>query len=358
MGPIHLKGTAATCCSSASILPSYGKLVDNAIHREVDRREKIVLVVQCQGVICVGAYPALQRTLVLPVFEPGAVNRIGQVCLSTAGKAVNAARALHCLGEVPLLVGFCGGASGQEAQRLLQAEGIDASGLLETAMPMRICQTILPATGGAFTELVEEGPVLPGSDWQALAQHVRRLEAAVPGGRALILAGTMPEHAPVDFYAGLARAAKGPVLVDTSGAALRETVRAGTVMVKINAAELHASCGQDDCAGDILALSRGLIGAGAAAVGVTQGGDDAFLVTVDGAWGFRVPRVDVVSALGSGDSVNAGFMAGILSGQALQDAFAWGLACGTANAETAQPGRFALDRVQALYQGIVARRIG
>jgi fructose-1-phosphate kinase PfkB-like protein len=169
------------------------------------------------------------------------------------------------------------------------------------------------------------------------------------GHAALILAGTMPAHGSQDFYPDLIRASDGPVLLDTSGATLLRSVMANPDVVKINTDELCATFGRKACsAEDVVSMSRTLIEGGAGAVGVTAGAEDAYLVTPDGAWRFSIPGVAVVSPLGSGDSVNAGLVTALLEGRNLLDAFAFGLAAGSANAETEKPGHLERDRVEAL----------
>jgi len=308
-------------------------------------------------ILCVGAYPALQRTLWFDRFAPGTVNRSQRVGLDVAGKAVNAARALRRLGGLPVLAGFCGGATGVEVARLLADERLEAGMLRTVAAPVRVCQTILPADGSPFTELVEEGPVLSESDWQALTQDCRNwLQAS--GTAPLLLAGTMPQHASLAFYPDLIRAAGGPVLLDTSGAALLAALPTGPDLVKINQDELRASCGgTGQELVDLVRMARDLITGGAGAVGVTHGAGEAVLVTAGEVWTFAIPPVAVVSALGSGDSVNAGVLFALQNGQDLLEAFRFGLACGCANAETVRPGWFDIARVTQLQQAIDMRVI-
>ncbi|MFU8780483.1 MAG: 1-phosphofructokinase family hexose kinase [Kiritimatiellia bacterium] len=308
-------------------------------------------------VLCAGAYPALQRTLYLAKFFPGRVNRCGRVDLDVAGKAVNAARVAKRLGLRPVLSGFSGGSSGDEIERLLQQQGLDYSGFWRVAAAVRICQTILPEDGAPFTELVEEGPVLPDEDWGALSRYCCRCLEKM-GDAAVILAGTMPAHASRSFYLDVMQAAKGPVLLDTSGPMLLDCVRARPDVVKINADELGATFGGDASDPRVLIdMSRRLLVAGAGVVGITQGAGDAYLVTPDAVWRFAIPTVAVVSPLGSGDSVNAGMIAGLLEGRSLVEAFGFGLAAGSANVETAKPGVLERRRVEVLYDALRAVQV-
>ncbi len=297
---------------------------------------------------CAGAYPALQRTLFVSTFVPEAVNRADEVRLDVAGKAVNAARALQRLGGAPVLGGFSGGSSGVEIERLLRAEGLDCRGLLAVEAPVRICQTILPSDGRPFTELVEEGPELDVSTWEALVLHCRTCLPELGDGP-IILAGTMPDHASLDFYPALIRMAQGPVILDTSGDALFAALSARPDIVKINMDELQSSCALADVGTEsVVSMARHILDKGVRVVGITHGAHTAFLFTQDDAWSFEIPSVEVVSALGSGDCVNAGMAFALVSGKSWVEAFAYGLACGSANAEVAKPGAIDAARVAAL----------
>lgn len=305
---------------------------------------------------CAGAYPALQRTLFVPTFVPGAVNRSTRVRADVAGKAVNAARALLRLGGQPVLGGFSGGGSGLEIERLLREEGLDCSGFLSVDAPVRTCQTILPEDGSPFTELVEEGPEQNEATWQRLIAHCRgRLQSM--DYAAVILAGTMPEHASLDFYPRLIRAARGPVILDTSRKALFAALSAKPEIVKINQDELRASCELDGVASsDLVVMAQHILSRGAGCIGVTRGARDALLVTPDEVWDVEVPSVEVVSALGSGDCVNAGMAFALERGESLVEAFAFGIACGTANAEITQPGAMDAQRAAALISQVKIRK--
>lgn len=290
--------------------------------------------------VCAGMFPALQRTLTLTSLKPGAVNRVIGVTESVGGKATNAARVLKTLGGNPLLFGFAGGDNAVTVKRLLAAEGI-AYRFVSTAAPVRLAQTLLAKDAADFTELVEEGPVLTPEDWQRFQSMFVEILTDKPV--AAIISGTLPAHAPGNAYAQmLATTSTLPVILDASGAALRATLPHKPALVKINLAELFLTVGVDagTSAGDakIEAAAHTLIADGAAAVGITQGGHAAWLVTKHKTRCFTIPAVKVISTLGCGDAVNAGVAFGLQQYQNLEEAFILGLACGVSNAMHRLPG--------------------
>jgi tagatose 6-phosphate kinase len=299
-------------------------------------------------ILCCGIFPALQRTLELKTLKPGAVNRIRSVSLSVGGKATNAARVLKALGADPLLFGFAGGENGTTIKRLLDEEGI-AHAFVETRADTRVCHTLLADDAADFTELIEEGAE-PGSGyWKDLLLNFNRLKKS-----SVIISGTLPARAPQEIYAGLVQAAQGiPVILDTSGEPLLAALEYQPALVKINAAELLKTMNSDQ----IETTAKEMIARGAGAVGITQGPDTALLVTRKETIRFSIPKVNVVSTLGCGDSVNAGIAYALRKGSPLKEAFVFGLACGASNATNRLPGVVNPDQIAALIMQIKTKEI-
>ncbi len=316
-------------------------------------------------ILCCGIFPALQRTLELKTLKTGAVNRARSVTRSVGGKATNAARVLAALGAEPLLFGFAGGNTGTAIKHLLSEEDIPHR-FVETEIETRTCQTVLADDADDFTELIEDPPPLPAHDWKSLAKAFAEIEGDFDR---IIFSGTLPAHAPDDIYAELI-AATDPtkVILDTAGTPLLTALEQRPTLVKINAGELAKTVGSPGGdtrptknyhgaapklrGGDIVELAQELIAQGAGAVGITQGPDSASLITPNETVQFKIPKVDVKSTLGCGDSVNAGFAFSLGKGNSFTEAFVFGLACGASNAMNRLPGVVHLEQIEKLVQQI------
>ena len=293
-------------------------------------------------ILCCGFFPALQRTLNLTKLKVGAVNRARSVVSSVGGKATNSVRVLRMLDADPLLLGFAGGYTGMAICGLLDKENI-AYRFIDTEIETRICQTILSDNQTDFTELIEDAPQLPAGDWKSMLKTFIELEADYDQ---IIFSGTLTNHAPTDIYAELIAATDpAKVILDTVGVPLASALVQRPALIKINAAELSSTLGMD---GESEKLAQELIASGAGAVGVTEGADSAILVMPDKTFRFRIPQVKVVSTLGCGDSVNAGIAFLLAKGSSLPEAFVFGLACGTANAQTSMPGMVKPSSIAAI----------
>jgi len=301
-------------------------------------------------ILCCGIFPALQRTLELKSLKTGAVNRVRSVTQSVGGKATNTARVLKTLGADPLLFGFAGGENGEAIRRLLNQEGIPHA-FVETEAETRVCKTLLADDAHDFTELIEDSEPIVSNVWKNLVKNFQGLEKS-----SVIISGTLPAHAPQEIYAELISAAGVPVILDTSGAPLLAALEHQPTLVKINIHELRSTIQINDRQSglyfNIEEAAHELIAQGAGAVGITQGADSSLLVTPNETIQFSIPKVEVKSTLGCGDSVNAGVAFALQKGSSLKEAFVFGLACGAANAQTALPGVVNSDQIDKLAQKI------
>ena len=311
-----------------------------------------------KSVLCLGLTPALQRTLLFDRLEVDEVNRARQVVESAAGKALNTARALVTLGTPADTAGFNGGQTGRRVQALLKTDGV-GSALTPMAAETRSCSTLIDRAAGTVTELVEEAPE-PGA--AAVERFIGRNLSRTRRASMLVISGTLPPFAGDDFYVRFVRAAHDagvPVVIDSHRAALVRVLAERPFLAKLNVRELEATLGRRT--GTERAVLRGmreLLGMGAQNVFVTQGGRASYLLAADGAWRFAPPDLrEKVNPIGSGDCTTAGVVHALLQGKRLADAVRYGLAGGSANAESLTPADFAPGRVRALARGVKAVRL-
>lgn len=283
--------------------------------------------------------PSLDRTASLPHdLRLGKRNQLGGVSTQAAGRGVNVSRAVHNAGRTTLAV------LPLDPDDPL-TEALRERGVPNRPVPVgRRARTNLAVThpDGTVTKFVEPGEPLTPENVTALFSAVM---AAVPGTDWLALCGSLPPGAPADWFVRLTQLAHEvdvPVAIDTHGQALTAVMNAlpetAPDVFSPNAAELQAASGFEltDALvrGDIepaLAAARSLMEAGMPRVLATIGSRGALLVTADGAWHASTEPVEVVSAVGAGDSALAGYLLGRLAGAdeptSLARAVAYGTAC-------------------------------
>lgn len=303
--------------------------------------------------------PALDRTLYVPCLTVGEVHRPTTVHSAAGGKGLNVYRAARVLGGEALATGPLVGHTGRLVADLAAAEGIKADWYWPGSGETRICLLINHDTGDA-TVINEPGEPPSEAEWAGFAAHVERL-AGQAG--AVALAGSLPPGVNPTILNELARAMAADgraVYLDTSGGALAAVLVQPTgLVIKVNRVELAAGLGlpnEDFSTEKVIRAGRMLLERGAALVVVTLGGEGALAVAPEGCWQAAVPPVEVVSTVGSGDSMLAGLAVARLEGRSIEAALALGVACGAANATTPLPGRFERGMVEALLKQVEVKR--
>lgn len=296
-------------------------------------------------IVAVGLSPALDRTLLVDELRPGTIHRPRSVVQLAGGKGLNVARAARTLGSDVVAVALLGGGTGELVERLLRAEGIEAS-VIASQAETRVCTSVV-AGDGAHTEFYEWAPSLAEGEWELIEARVSAALDRRPGW--LTLSGSMPPGTPDDAVARLAHLAHARgarVAVDTHGAALQLALAERPDVVKVNVQEAADAVGGDPAEAHEAALALHSRRAHGWLTVVTAGGAGAYAVGPDGVVHVGVAHPGAYP-VGSGDSFLAGLVVGLLETGDVGSALALGAAAASAN--TASPGAAVLD-------GALARR--
>ena len=247
------------------------------------------------------------------------------------GGGINVARVAHRLGSSVVAIYPTGGAIGKLLQRLVEREGID-SVTTPSHVETRENFTAYEEASGEQYRFVLPGSALHRAEWEACLDKL----ATLPKRPKIVVAsGSIPPGVPEDFFARVARQAKAfgaKMVLDTSGPALNVALEEGVTLIKPNLGELGEFVGQPLAREqDRIAACRRLVAEKRTeAVALTLGDDGALLVTADGAWRSAPLRVEVVSAVGAGDSFLGGMVSALAEGERLEHAFRVGVAAGSA----------------------------
>lgn len=273
--------------------------------------------------------PALDVSTSTPALEAGGKLRCAPERRDPGGGGINVARVIHRLGGEAYAVYPAGGAVGEMLKARLEAEHLPGA-----------CVPISGATRENFT-VIESGTgrefrfVMPGPSLEAEELKACIDAATTKEGEWLVASGGLPPGAPPDIYAALAREARrtgNRLVVDCSGAALREALAEGVYLAKPNLRELEEFTGLDlPTTGRRVSAARTLVRMGAAeVVALTLGADGAILVTADQAWRAEALPLAPMSSVGAGDSFLGAMVWALASGLPMTDAFRYGLAGGAA----------------------------
>ena len=250
--------------------------------------------------------PALDLTVRLARLEPGEVNRSETLLTHAAGKGVNVAQVLADLGHELTVGGFLGDGNPQAFEALIAQRGFTDAFIRvpgETRSNIKIAEQ-----DGRVTDINAPGPQVTE---QAQSALLEKLAQIAPDFDAVVVAGSLPRGVSPQWFQGLLEQLKRcglKVALDTSGEALRAGLKAGPWLVKPNTEELADALGN---APD--AISQ-LHQQGVEHVVVSDGAAGVSWYSPGASLHATPPKVAVASTVGAGDSLLAGMLHGLLTG--------------------------------------------
>ena len=276
--------------------------------------------------------PALDRTVTVDSLIPGQVHRIRQSRTDVGGKGVNVAVVCSRLGLETQVIG-CAGAEDIGRYRTAMDREQVAHTFHAVEGAVRVNMKVKALDGSGVTELNEVGPTVTAEDLDLfvdLAIDCFRKSAYV------VLSGSLPKGCPADFYRTLMEmAAPVPCILDTSGEAFLEGVKARPFLIKPNHHELAAAVGHPlHTLEEIRAAARLFVAQGIRHVVVSMGKDGALYVGREGELLAPEIPVKVCSTVGAGDALVGGLVYGLVKHGNMREALRAGAAAGTASVMT------------------------
>lgn len=284
---------------------------------------------QSNNIVTVTLNPAIDQTVFLDRFDVGHVNRTRRHYRQPGGKGINVSSMLGQYGIASTTTGFLGKDNPRlfdELFRKLQIrdEFIRIPGETRTGIK------IVDVSSRETTDINFPGLTPTADEVRAFEEKLRSL---VKPGRWFVLAGSLPEGFSIGFFEEifkLIKAGGALVAADTSGEALKIAIRNGADLVKPNHHELAEYLSRDlpDFTSRV-AAARKLQKEKVSRVILSLGSEGALFITPEKALMASAPPVKVMSTVGAGDSLLAGFLAGLTTGQApsecarLASVFAW-----------------------------------
>ena len=278
-------------------------------------------------ILTLTANPSVDRTVFLDQLVLGSVNRSTRSWSEPSGKGVNVALALLAHGHPVRAAIPIGGSVGAQLRQMLNRAELD---IIPVPVAGEIRSNVsLTQPDGTVTKINELGPKLSAAEADALAHAV---QSHLDGVSWLVCGGSLPAGVPAAFYAALTEKvhqAGVKVVIDSSGEPLAASLAARPDLIKPNSHELAELARRDlHTLGDVVDAAVDLRERGVGAVLASLGADGAVLVDDAGALHGEAPVDKVVSTVGAGDAMLAGFLAATNSGrvQQLRTALHWGAA--------------------------------
>ncbi len=278
--------------------------------------------------------PSLDYIVGVKDFKLGATNRTSYEQMLAGGKGINVSYVLKNLGFESTAIGFLAGFVGEELKRRIVADGINADFLTLEDGISRINVKLKDIDG---TEINGMGPDIAPDKVKELRAKINALKA----GDILVLAGSIPQSMPNTIYMDIMADLQGrgvDIVVDATRDLLMNVLSYKPFLIKPNNHELGEIFGVElNTREEVVPYAKKLQQKGARNVLVSMAGEGAVLIDENGCvYMSEAPKGKVVNAVGAGDSMVAGFVAGYLEKKNYEYAFHKGLAAGSASAFSEQ----------------------
>jgi 1-phosphofructokinase/tagatose 6-phosphate kinase len=311
-------------------------------------------------IVTVTLNAAIDRTLTVPNFQRGQRHRASQGLTLAGGKGINIARALKRLGVPVVATGLAGGITGTRIVEELTAEAI-LNDFVRIEDESRTSTAVVDPTSATYTEINEWGPEVRREE---LATLLEKLAYLAQESDTVIFAGSLPRDVDDDFYGEAIRELNRrgvQTVLDSEGEPLRLGVQAEPALVSPNQREAEGLVGQefneDD---DFLVGLDGIADLGARDVLISEeSGCWALLHEEREVRRYRAvaPRIDPLSAVGSGDVLLAAYIAAWRDEKPPEERLRTAVAAGAASTLEVGAGRFDPREVGSLIGAVDIRRL-
>lgn len=303
-------------------------------------------------IITITLNPAVDISYPLANLAIDTINRVDGVSKTAGGKGLNVARVIKQLDEEVGASGFLGGSLGSFIRKQLEKEGIEDY-FVSISGETRNCIAILH--NGKQTEILEGGPTITKEEQE---DFLKAFEDFVQKAEIITLSGSLPKGLDANFYKKLIAIIHKHgkrSLVDTGGSLLKEILsdESKPYLIKPNEEEIADLLAYESI--DQLNIEQALqdpLFDGVTWTVVTLGGDGAVVKHHDKIYRVRIPSVEVVSPVGSGDAVIAGFATGMKRELKQQQLIKFAVAMGVLNAMEEKTGSIDPEKIEDIVKEI------
>ena len=316
--------------------------------------------------------PCFDRTLNLPSFSRGAIMRGDSAKVTAGGKGINVSRVIRAFDVNATLAVLVGALDSTRYEELLEAEGakfitVNHSGVV------RVATIIFEADNASTTIINEKGSRVDKGEW---SRFVAKVAAHVHPGEIVACMGSFPvgiDESSIQELIDVVKIAEGIVILDSSPEFLKFAIAAGVDIVAPNLDEAEALIQgkQSDHFIDDLTnaqeraekAAQELVHRGSKIAFVTSGPVGVAIATPSSLDFIQGVKVNLVSAVGAGDS----FVAGVMlkyeemrnSGEVIDWKLiaAFGVATASASCEEALSGGINVSRAKEIYEQILVSEV-
>ena len=252
--------------------------------------------------------PSIDYFISVPGFELGKTNRTEKEVMIPGGKGINVSLQLVEQKVKSTALGFVAGYTGKMINDYVTKKGIDTDFIRLKRGNSRINVKFTNEDG---TEINGIGPAVTKDNIVSLMGKL----SALKDGDILVLSGSIPASLPSNIYSIIMEYLKDKdikIIVDATRQLLTETLKYKPFLIKPNHHELgEIFFTEIETFEDAITYGKKMQDAGARNVIVSMGSKGSVFIDEFGkAFTTEAVKTEIVSSVGAGDSMVAGFIAG------------------------------------------------
>lgn len=290
--------------------------------------------------------PSLDYIVSMNGFEIGKTNRTTEEQIFPGGKGINVSIVLNNLGIENTALGFIAGFTGEQIEKEVRNMGLLTDFIHVKKGISRINVKLKDYDG---TEINGMGPEIDSVCVAKLYEKLEKLEA----GDILVLAGSIPKCLPNSIYSDILKRLQNKevlFVVDATKDLLLNVLQYQPFLIKPNNHELGEIFNVTlNTRESVVPYAQKLQEKGAKNVLVSMAGEGAVLVDeTSKVHMLAAPKGKLVNAVGAGDSMVAGFLAGWTQKKDYAYAFRMGISAGSASAFSEMLAT--KDRIEQIFE--------
>lgn len=295
-------------------------------------------------IVTITPNPSVDISYFLDNFVAGEVNRIDREIKVAGGKGINVAKVCHILGSKVVTSGFLGGSGGNFIESQLKSINLEGK-FVNIEGETR--SSIAINDNNKTTEMREKGPFI---DEEAQNKFFELIKELSKESDIFSCSGSLPQGIDVDFYDKLIDILKGKkFILDTSEKGLRHVVLESKVKpfaIKPNIDEIRQLVGSKVDSMSYLEILKLDELKDIPVVVISLGKDGAVAKFHDKYYEAKVPKIEAVNPVGSGDSSIAGLLYGFENNLSNEEIIKCSMACGVLNTLEEKIGHIDINKFE------------
>lgn len=307
-------------------------------------------------ILTVTMNPSVDISYRLDTLNINDVNRTSEALKTAGGKGINVARVATQLGQKTTATGLLGGHLGAYLMEQLEVDNIQHD-FLKIDQESRNCIAILH--DGQQTEILESGPTISKEETDQFLTHFKQM---LKSGdyQVVTISGSLPTGMDVAVYREMIQFGNDlniPVILDTSGSNLATVLDDESIHLKAVKPNLDELSAIEDLTvtNDFTVIKEVLASDRYSRVEwviISLGGDGAFIKHNNMYYRVRVPEIEVVNAVGSGDATVAGLALSVLNQTTDVDLIKTAMTAGVLNTLNEKTGSIEASLFEYIYNQI------